>query len=303
MVSGGQVKSDASVLSTVGSNFTSQIEGLASSWKGASYDSISSQAPQVVSEFFDAVKTQMESFASACDLYLEYTNAKAVYETASSNYNKATANNDSGAISSYGSQMSQAKEKMEKLKKEILSALSSCSSTTLTADAVSTQEVSSSTTTVSSGSSSAVVQSAIDWALAVAADDSHGYSQQTRWGNPNYDCSSLVISAYEAAGTSVKDAGATYTGNMRSAFTQSGFEWIPGQPDMSTLQPGDVLLDEANHTEMYIGDGMNVGAHDNYDGADGDSGSNEINVSEYSNHHWDGVLRYVGYDNTQENNS
>lgn len=303
MVSGGQVNSDASVLSTVGSNFTSQIEGLASSWKGASYDSISSQAPQVVSEFFDAVKAQMESFASACDLYLEYANTKAVYETAVSNYNKATANNDSGAIGNYATQMNQAKDKMEKLKKEILSALSSCSSTKLTAESVSTQEFSAGTTAAAGGSSSAVVQSAIDWAMAVAADDSHGYSQQTRWGNPNYDCSSLVISAYEAAGTSVKDAGATYTGNMRSAFTQSGFEWIPGQPDMSTLQPGDVLLDEENHTEMYIGNGMNVGAHDDWDGGDGDSSGTEINVSEYSNHHWDGVLRYVGYDNTQQNNS
>ena len=132
----------------------------------------------------------------------------------------------------------------------------------------------------------------------MAADDSHGYSQQTRWGNPNYDCSSLVISAYEAAGVSVKEAGAGYTGNMRSAFTKVGFEWIPGNPDVNSLQPGDVLLNEGSHTEMYIGDGMNVGAHSNKDGRDGDSSGKEINISNYRSFPWDGVLRYVGTEST-----
>ena len=140
----------------------------------------------------------------------------------------------------------------------------------------------------------AAVKSAIEWALKTANDNLHGYSQNTRWGNPNYDCSSFVISAYEAAGIPVVEAGATYTGDMRAAFLKCGFEWIPGNPDVNSLQPGDILLDESDHTEMYIGNGQNVGAHGNYDGFNGDSSGREVCVGNYYSHPWDGVLRYVG---------
>ncbi len=138
------------------------------------------------------------------------------------------------------------------------------------------------------------VKDAMEWALKTANDSSHGYSQSTRWGNPNYDCSSFVISAYEAAGIPVKEAGATYTGDMRAAFLKCGFEWIPGNPNVNSLQPGDILLDENSHTEMYIGNGKNIGAHSNYDGVNGDSSGREICVNNYYSHPWDGVLRYVG---------
>ncbi len=143
--------------------------------------------------------------------------------------------------------------------------------------------------------SSEMVRGAIDWALGIADDDNHGYSQATRYGNPNYDCSSLVISAWDAAGVPVKDAGATYTGDMREAFLSTGqFEWIPGDPDVNSLQPGDVLLSESSHTEMYIGNGKNVGAHYDADGMNGDSSGSEISVGNYYSHPWDGVLRYIG---------
>ncbi len=140
------------------------------------------------------------------------------------------------------------------------------------------------------------VNSAVEWANKTAKDDSHGYSRETRWGNPNYDCSSFVISAYEAAGIKVKEAGASYTGNMRKAFEKVGFKWIPGTPDVNNLKPGDVLLNEGTHAEMYFGDGKMIGAHGNSDGRDGDSGKNEICITKYSNKNWDGVLRYVGKD-------
>ena len=140
----------------------------------------------------------------------------------------------------------------------------------------------------------AAVKSAIEWALKTANDNLHGYSQNTRWGNPNYDCASFVISAYESAGIPVIEAGATYTGDMRAAFLKCGFEWIPGNPDVNSLQPGDILLDESDHTEMYIGNGQNVGAHSNYDGVNGDSSGREVCVGNYYSHPWDGVLRYVG---------
>ena len=57
-----------------------------------------------------------------------------------------------------------------------------------------------------------------------AADNSHGYDQIYRWGEKgDYDCSSAVISAWQAAGVPVKTKGATYTGNMKAAFLSCGF--------------------------------------------------------------------------------
>ena len=54
-----------------------------------------------------------------------------------------------------------------------------------------------------------VTEKAVNWAVAIAADQSHGYSQVDRWG-PDYDCSSFVISAFEQAGVAVREAGASY---------------------------------------------------------------------------------------------
>ena len=41
----------------------------------------------------------------------------------------------------------------------------------------------------------AVIESAVNWAVGIANDNSHGYDQNSRWG-VDYDCSSLVISAF-----------------------------------------------------------------------------------------------------------
>ena len=89
MVSGGQVRSDASSLSTFNSNYISIIDGLASSWKGSSFDSINSQSQQVSSEFVNTIKGQMEAYATACDLYADYVNSKTNLGIAQSNYNTA----------------------------------------------------------------------------------------------------------------------------------------------------------------------------------------------------------------------
>ena len=144
-----------------------------------------------------------------------------------------------------------------------------------------------------------IVQSAIDFAVNIANDDSHGYDQIHRNG-PNYDCSSLVIEAYEQAGAKVKENGATFTGNMRSAFLASGFVDVTASVDLATgagLQPGDVLLNDKKHTELYIGDGQTVAASINEKGTisggkSGDQTGREILVRPYHNHPWNIVLRY-----------
>lgn len=155
------------------------------------------------------------------------------------------------------------------------------------------------TISVSAGT---VIENAISWALGIADDDSHGYSQlqNRRWGNPDYDCSTFVITAFANAGCDVE--GATYTGNMRSVFENAGFTWIPkSQIDLSNssqLVRGDILLNEANHTEIYIGNNQRVGAHtgtyDIYErNSPGDNNGREISIYNYSNSsNWDGVLRY-----------
>ena len=86
-----------------------------------------------------------------------------------------------------------------------------------------------------------VINNAVTRALEIAADDSHGYDQTSRWA-PDYDCSSLVISAYRTAGVPLS---CTYTGNMRGDMMRCGFEDVTGSVDLSTgagLERGDVLL-------------------------------------------------------------
>jgi len=143
-----------------------------------------------------------------------------------------------------------------------------------------------------------MISKAIGWAVGIASDSSHGYDQTHRWG-PDYDCSSLVISAYEQAGAGVKAAGATYTGNMRRAFLACGFKDVTQKVSLSSgagLLAGDVLLHERNHTAMYIGGGQLVQASGNERGGitggkTGDQTGGEINVRSYYNYPWDCVLR------------
>ena len=45
----------------------------------------------------------------------------------------------------------------------------------------------------------------VDWAVSIAKDDSHGYSQPNRGGDPDYDCSSFVWAALRHAGFDVSE--------------------------------------------------------------------------------------------------
>lgn len=151
--------------------------------------------------------------------------------------------------------------------------------------------------------------------VAHDGDGGHGYTQgSNRWGNATVesievngvryafaggdrDCSSGVISAYEAAG--VDCGGATYTGNMRARMCATGnFAWMP----MSYIaQRGDVYLNERNHTAMCrsaVPDVlMQFSLNENggiVGGREGDQTGRESNVRPYYDYPWDGILRYVG---------
>lgn len=142
------------------------------------------------------------------------------------------------------------------------------------------------------------IEKAVRWATNVANDQSHGYSQADRWG-PDYDCSSFVISAWEVgAGVPVREAGATYTGNMRSAFLACGFVDVTYEVGLSTgygVQAGDVLLNYSAHTCMSVGNGKVANCRtDEGNPQTGDQSGNEIRIQNYWNFPWNCVLRYKG---------
>ena len=136
-------------------------------------------------------------------------------------------------------------------------------------------------------------------AVSIANDNRHGYSQYNRWGNPDYDCSGLVITVVQNTGIPVKTNGATYTGNMYQPFLKSGFKNITSSINLrngSGLKRGDVLLNPGRHVEIYIGNGRNVGARiserGTIHGRGGDQTGQEIRTHSYYNYPWTHVLRY-----------
>lgn len=143
------------------------------------------------------------------------------------------------------------------------------------------------------------VEGAVQWAIGIAEDDSHGYDQITRDGGVDYDCSSLVSHAFRNAGFDIPlPSPATYT--MIDAFTAAGFTWYPGMGNnVSELLRGDILLNINAHVEIYIGQQQVVGACINefggiYYGQPGDQTGQEIRVGGWYSFPWDGVLRKEG---------
>ena len=142
------------------------------------------------------------------------------------------------------------------------------------------------------------IEAATTWMEDLASDNSHGYSQANRWG-PDYDCSSAVITAWQQAGVPVKDKGATYTGNMRSAFLACGFKLVTQTVNLATgegLKRGDILLNDLSHVAMYIGGGRIVHARSSEGSSiPGDQSGNEIRIQAYYNSStdpWLCVLRF-----------
>ena len=154
--------------------------------------------------------------------------------------------------------------------------------------------------------------------------DKHGYTQdmQGRQGtgteeidiygvkytikSGDRDCSSAVISAYEAAGISC--GGATYTGNMRKRMTGTGnFVW---RSMNFTAQMGDTYLNEKSHTAMCLsaepdvlmefsinekGTALGGKTGDQKQSGEYDEGYNhgESHLALYYDYPWNGILQCV----------
>lgn len=141
----------------------------------------------------------------------------------------------------------------------------------------------------------------------------HGYTQGARWGTNgresitvdgkvysfsagDRDCSSAVISAYQAAGLNVN---ATYTGNMRAGFLATGkFAW---KPMSFTAQRGDIYLNERNHTAMCVSvvpdllSEFCIAENGTIYGQTGDTtGRESVNRRGYYSYPWDGILHFTG---------
>ena len=148
------------------------------------------------------------------------------------------------------------------------------------------------------------LKTAIDFMVTACRDWSLGYDQGNRWDVRNggeADCSSLVITALKRAGFDV--GGATYTGNMLSNLTARGWKVVATYPQsLAGLQGGDILLNDANHVAMLVGNGMLAQASIDErgwasGGQSGDQTGRETNVRPfyvYRHGGWPHVLRYVG---------
>lgn len=151
-----------------------------------------------------------------------------------------------------------------------------------------------------------IIESACEYGIQLANDDSHGYDQIHRW-LPDVDCSSLVCLCYENAGIPVKTkGGATYTGNLKAGFTKCGFTAIPFNQSVTGLKRGDVLFyhyvkngKTHGHAILYLGNGKIVQASINEKGTatggkTGDQTKREVSVGNFyiPAYGWDYVLRY-----------
>ena len=87
------------------------------------------------------------------------------------------------------------------------------------------------------------VDRTIAWAVAIARDDKHGYSQVTRNGGTDYDCSSFLMTALRQAGYDVDVR--TNTDNMYEALKNNHFTDVTDTVNKDTgagLRSGDILL-------------------------------------------------------------
>lgn len=127
--------------------------------------------------------------------------------------------------------------------------------------------------------SSEGLERAVQWAISIANDNSHGYSMPNRMGNPDYDCSSLVYYALIQGGWSPEQLGGTYpfTTYTMDVLNGCGFTKVSYNGDPSSLERGDILWN-SGHTAIAIGGGQLVEASWDYDGVAGDSSGKEVHT-------------------------
>ena len=120
--------------------------------------------------------------------------------------------------------------------------------------------------------------------LGLVNDDRHGYSQSNRWG-PDYDCSSSIITSLRAAGFNTGSASTTH--NMSSELTKHGWMRLP----YKNPKKGDILLNDATHTELSLGGGKTAGFHSSHGHPESGDQAHEAYVGRDPGG-WAAILRY-----------
>lgn len=133
-----------------------------------------------------------------------------------------------------------------------------------------------------------------DYMIAIANDDSHGYSQINRGGNPDFDCSSLVGHALVKAGFNVNVNSTTR--NLYEQLKRCGFTSC-NRP----FQKGDIHLAVGHHVCVSTDSEHIVHASIDERGTTkgrkaGDQTGKEICIRKYytPSYGWDYHLRYNG---------
>ena len=166
------------------------------------------------------------------------------------------------------------------------------------------------------------IEVAIDWAVGIANDNSHGYSQGAGIGkytgsreSPDYDCSSLVYHALQYAGFEIIDQwhknpecysrynGEQYSGDADTIWMDleplGGWTKYSWNEVKDNLMRGDILCIPEKHVAFYIGNGQTVEARGvnnpknqgHYE--TGDQGG-EIDIYNAQGRGWLEVYRYTG---------
>ena len=155
-----------------------------------------------------------------------------------------------------------------------------------------------------------IIDDAVDYAVRIANDNEHGYSQAVRSlyniTNPkSYDCSSLVLTAFYYAfmknglteQAEYLKRNCSYTGNM-TKLTNCGFEIVArNQTAHSQMQKGDIELNVTYHTALAIDEDNIVHARTSEGTSDTkDNSGNEIRIQSWYRYSkgWDMRLRLTG---------
>lgn len=155
-----------------------------------------------------------------------------------------------------------------------------------------------------------IINDAVEFAVNIANDNTHGYSQKIRSlyniDNPkSFDCSSLVCTAFYYAflkngltqqARYLKE-NCSYTGNMLKMLN-CGFEVVAtNQTAHAKMKKGDIELNKTYHTALAI-DGNNIVHARSSEGTSDtkDNSGNEIRTQAWYlySHGWTHRLRFTG---------
>lgn len=139
------------------------------------------------------------------------------------------------------------------------------------------------------------IEKAVLWAIGVAADDSHGYSQVHR-NSPDYDCSSFVGTALSKAGFAVSKYSTTR--NLESQLIKCGFKKCH-----APWKRGDIHLAAGHHVTMST-DASNIvhasqSENGGIDGQTGDQTGREICIRSYYDLPYSNLVHYRYVENIE----